>query len=73
MTLTIGSSGEISKGITGFGHHSIAGGCSRNQSSWAVSRAIHCSTSRRTSLPHPEASACKGRYITAIVSSHDAG
>ena len=26
-----------------------------------------------TSLPHPSGSACAGRYITAIVSSHDAG
>ena len=33
MTHTIGSSGEISNGITAFGHHSITGGCSRSQSS----------------------------------------
>ena len=55
-----GSDTGISNGITALGHHSIAGGCSASQSSRAVSRTIHSSTSRRTSAPQPRASACAG-------------
>ena len=70
---TIGSDSAISSGMTPFGHHSIVGGCSASQSSFAVSRAIHSSTSLRMSAPQPPASACRGMYMTAMVRSHDAG
>jgi len=67
---TIGSASESSNGITELGHQSIVGGLAASQSSLAaVSLAIHSSTSRRTLLPQPLASACTGRYMTANVSS----
>ena len=43
------------------------------QEARAVSRAIQCSTSERTSDPQPWASACAGTYITATVKSQLAG
>ena len=70
---TIGSDSAISSGMTPFGHQSIVGGCSASQSSFAVSCAIHSSTSRRMSAPQPPASAWRGMYMTAMVRSHDAG
>ena len=73
MTSTIGSLREISNGITAFGHHSITGGCSRSQSSCAVSPCDPLLDLPPHVAPPPGGSACAGRYMTAIVSSHDAG